>query len=63
LACESQNFENHCLGDYIYGADMHEGERVRVTVTETEIYEWMDEGWVSDLDTAGIFFVSDHKMF
>jgi len=36
----------------LYGAAMHERERER----ETEIYEWVDEGWVSDLDTTGIFF-------
>ena len=25
---------------------------------ETEIHEWMDGGWVSDLDTTGIFIFS-----
>jgi hypothetical protein len=23
---------------------------------ESEIYEWVDRGWVSGLDTTGIFF-------
>jgi hypothetical protein len=34
-----------------------------VSESETEIYEWKDGGWISDLDTAGIFFVTDHKIF
>ena len=40
-----------------------ERERERERVRETDIYEWMDGGWMNDLDTTGIFFVSDHNTF